>query len=74
MKKLKLNKLSDQHLAEKQTNMVRGGVSSDNCPLGCCCGCHYANQGGSSTADNDAANDAKGLASANCGRPVEIFS
>jgi natural product precursor len=61
MKKLKLNKLSDQHLAEKQTNMVRGGAEPGGGICNCYCACAYADQGGSSTADNQSANNAGGL-------------
>jgi len=59
MNKLKLNRLSDQKLAEKQMNMVMGGADSQ-CPNsggGCCCGCPYQGQpGGSDTWDNMNAN------------------
>jgi natural product precursor len=74
MKKLKLNRLSDQQLAEKQMNNLLGGAgeggSQINC--GCYCGCCYANQGGSSTQDNGRANQAGGLYS-NCGIPTLPF-
>jgi len=61
MNKLKLNRLSDQKLAEKQMNMVMGGDAPSKCPKGCCCACQYANQGGSSSSDNMLANSAKGI-------------
>ena len=55
MNKLKLNHLSDQKLAEKQMNQVRGG--DIHCPGGqCCCGCPYGDQGGSDTTTNGKAN------------------
>ena len=65
MKKLKLNRLSDQNLAEKQMNTLTGGEASQ-CPAGCCCACRYANQGGSSSSDNGKANTAGGLHSTGC--------
>ncbi|MCL2510921.1 MAG: TIGR04149 family rSAM-modified RiPP [Bacteroidales bacterium] len=49
MLKLKLNRLSDNVIAEKQMNNVMGGAA-DSC--GCCCGC----LGTSSNADNKQAN------------------
>jgi natural product precursor len=51
MKKLKLNRLSDQTLAEKQMNSLKGGTSDNPCPTGYC-GCN----GPSSTSDNYKAN------------------
>jgi natural product precursor len=69
MKKLKLNRLSDQSLAEKQMNSLMGG-SGINC--GCYCGCCYENQGGSTTQDNGRANQAGGLYS-DCGIPTLHF-
>jgi len=53
MNSLKLNRLSDQKLAEKQMNMVLGGAGESKCPGGgCCCGC----VGSSSLDDNMKAN------------------
>jgi natural product precursor len=70
MNKIKLNRLSDRRVAEMQMNMVRGGAAERKCPQGCCCGCLYeGTPGGSTTADNDAANDAKGLQSSSCPNP-----
>jgi natural product precursor len=64
MKKSKLNKLSDQHLAERQMNMVRGGDGTDKYCMCCCCACAYeGTPGGSTTANNYAANTARGLKS-----------
>ncbi|WP_299553709.1 TIGR04149 family rSAM-modified RiPP [uncultured Porphyromonas sp.] len=51
LKKIKLNKLSDDALAQRQLQGIKGGGA--DC---CTCGCYYANQGGSSRAANDAAN------------------
>ena len=56
MKPLKLNKLSDRKLNEKQMNAIRGGAPH------CTCGCQWAgNGGGSSVQDNCRANGAAGL-------------
>jgi natural product precursor len=74
MKKLKLNKLSDHLFDEKQMNSVKGGAAPGEGPCGCCCACAYANNGGSSTADNLAANEAGGLYSdPGCFRDVVIY-
>ena len=62
MKKLKLNRLSDNQLAEKQMNTLKGGTDQNNCPNGCC-GCP---SGVTTTGDNNAANNGKGLRSPNC--------
>jgi natural product precursor len=59
MNNLKLNKLEEQNLAERQMNVVKGGGNPGNCG----CACTYANNGGSSTCDNAAANWNAGLAS-----------
>ena len=65
MNSLKLNRLSDQKLAEKQMNMVTGGQGEPSCY--CCCGCLYEGQpGGSTSADNRAANGASGKWTAGC--------
>lgn len=58
MKNLKLMVAEGNLLNEKEMISVRGG--SDKKPA-CGCACAYANNGGSSTADNYSANDAKGL-------------
>jgi natural product precursor len=58
IKNLKLNKLSEQNLKEKQQNMVKGGRICE-----CGCGCHYQNSGGSSVEANAAANGRGGLSS-----------
>ena len=52
--KLKLNKLSQAQLSGNEQNRLKGGT---NC---CICGCHYSNQGGSSSTDNSNANFAGG--------------
>jgi natural product precursor len=51
MKKIKLNALESQRLNNKEMNKVRGRGQ---------CDCAYANSGGSSTGDNNAANEAAG--------------
>jgi natural product precursor len=56
MKKLKLNRLSDNELAKKQMNDVKGGAAPGGGSCSCCCGCKYKDQGGSSTEDNSKAN------------------
>lgn len=58
MKNLKLMVAEGNLLNEKEMNAVRGG---SNEKPSCGCACAYADKGGSSTADNKAANDAKGL-------------
>ncbi|GHV34584.1 hypothetical protein FACS1894178_2370 [Bacteroidia bacterium] len=55
MKNLKLNKIAEQNLNEKQMHQIRGGAS------GCSCGCQYANNGGSSISNNGMANADNGL-------------
>ena len=59
MQKLKLNRLSDHQLAEKQMNCVLGGgIGPDGkCDRTCCCGC----LGSSSSDDNARANMHGGL-------------
>lgn len=49
IKKIKLNKLADNSLAQREMKGIKGGAC-------CSCGCFYANQGGSSTQDNGVAN------------------
>jgi natural product precursor len=61
--KLKLNRLSDVELNEKELNRILGGGT----PGDCCCGCNYASSGGSSSSANDSANNASGLHSPGCG-------
>jgi natural product precursor len=58
MKNLKLNKLEEQNLAERQMNVVKGGGCQN-----CGCSCSYEGNGGSSRNDNGAANKAHGLKS-----------
>jgi natural product precursor len=60
IKNLKLNQLVQAELAKNEMNSIKGGSGN------CCCGCNYSNQGGSSTADNDAANNAGDLKSPGC--------
>lgn len=47
--RLKLNQLTNAELNDREMKLIKGGVN-------CSCGCHYYGQGGSSTADNSAAN------------------
>jgi natural product precursor len=70
MKNLKLNKLEERNLSEKQMRKIEAG----NCTwtegngthtAACACGCAYANSGGSSTAANGQANRARGLCTPN---------
>ncbi len=49
LKKIKLNKLSNNALAERQMKGLKGG----NC---CLCSCAYRDHGGSSVQDNKSAN------------------
>jgi natural product precursor len=63
MKNLKLNTLANQNLNNREMNAVRGGGTTTPC----CCGCLYeGTPGGSTSAANDAANDARGLWSPGC--------
>lgn len=52
---LKLNKLGEAQLLEREMNRLRGGGVRN-----CGCGCHYEDNYGSSTRDNIDANAAKG--------------
>lgn len=56
IKRIKLNKLSDDALAQRQLKELKGGKC-------CICTCAYANQGGSSTHDNQTANHQHGYTS-----------
>ncbi len=58
MKKLNLNAVEGNILNERESAAIRGG--EDNKPA-CGCACAYENNGGSSTADNYAANKKDGL-------------
>ncbi|GHV34138.1 hypothetical protein FACS1894178_1050 [Bacteroidia bacterium] len=62
MKNLKLNKLEERNLSEKQMNHIKGGGVGDPCGCGCC----YADSGGSSVADNAWSNSQSGLVSGGC--------
>ncbi len=53
LKKIKLNKLSDDALAQRQMKGLKGGGIYRR---SCTCSCAYANTGGSSTEDNLTAN------------------
>jgi natural product precursor len=56
LEKLKLNQVSKKFLTEQEMNILLGRGTPGNCN----CGCGYANNGGSSTAANDSANNANG--------------
>ena len=57
--KINLNQLANADLNEREMCRLLGGGDP-----GCCqCGCNYANSGGSSTEDNDNANNKSGLTS-----------
>jgi natural product precursor len=60
MQKLKLNRLSDRQLAEKQMNSILGGAGQNDCPKGCC-GCPNNN-----SVPNFNANMARGLYTEGC--------
>lgn len=59
MKSIKLTSLADRELSDLQMAHLEGG--SQGTPGMCSCPCKYKNQGGSSTQDNYAANDARGI-------------
>lgn len=52
-KKLKLSALSEMMLKDKEMGSILGGEDQDRY---CTCACAYANQGGSPSYDNSAAN------------------
>ncbi len=54
---IKLTNLNSESLNEKELSHVSGGVGE------CYCGCFYETSEGSSTFDNETANDAKDLTS-----------
>ena len=57
MKKMSLAVLEKQELSNKSLSYLLGGEEQKSCG----CACRYANQGGSSTKDNGAANKSQGL-------------
>jgi natural product precursor len=63
MNRLKLNRLNSRKMLEEKMSVIRGGAAHDEC----CCGCIYANQGGSNTWDNAMANNKQLLHSTNAG-------
>ena len=68
MKNLKLNKLAENRLNEKEMNSINGGAGwYITCGSGYCyscgCACAYANSGGSSDDGNGWANSKSNLAS-----------
>lgn len=54
LKKMNLRTLEREHLSDNHMRCILGGSSS------CTCGCHYAYSGGSSTGNNDVANQSYG--------------
>lgn len=62
LQKLKLNKLAENSLANREMKELIGGNF-------CTCGCHYANSGGSSYDANGSANNAGNLQSYGGGGP-----
>jgi natural product precursor len=70
MKNLKLNKLEERNLSERQMRKIEAGRCTWtegiwDMAATCACGCAYANSGGSSTAANGQANRARGLCTPN---------
>lgn len=65
MNNLKLNKLTNNQLNEKEMGFITGGEIDGN-KVHCGCGCCYENNGGSSRDDNGQANAARGLTSTAC--------
>ncbi len=70
MKKFKLSKLSKKEMKETYAGGIKGGfavgginTSCDTPSRNCSCACRYADNEGSSTSDNDKANDAAGISS-----------
>jgi len=68
MKNLKINKLAENRLNEKEMNSINGGagwyINLNGGQATCCgCACRYANSGGSSDDANGWANSANNLAS-----------
>ena len=73
LKKIKLNKLSDNALAQRQLQGIKGGGNGVHV---CGCGCCYAGAGGSSSHDNREANFSQGHFSPGCENEwiVRIYS
>lgn len=65
LKKLSLDHLSEVVLNERKMGQILGGEGGYICQ----CGCHYEGMGGSSTGNNDSANDAGNLHSDDCTQP-----
>jgi natural product precursor len=64
MKNLKLNKLAQNRLNEKEINSIKGGTWYTGLNgYTCGCACAYANSSGSTTAGNGWANNEKKLCS-----------
>ena len=68
MKTLKINKLAENRLNEKDMNVINGGYvwgqyfdPNKKEVYTCGCGCYYQGNGGSSTSDNATANSHSGL-------------
>jgi natural product precursor len=59
LEKINLNELATAELDEREMYRLLGGGTA-----GCCqCGCNYSTSGGSSTSDNDSANNSSGYTS-----------
>ena len=56
MDSIKLNRLTENHLKNREMSSITGGA-------GCSCGCQYQNSGGSSSACNADANQKGGITS-----------
>lgn len=65
LKKLSLDHLSEVVLNERKMGQILGGEGGYICQ----CGCHYEGMVGSSTADNNSANDAGNHHSDDCTQP-----
>ena len=69
LKKIKLNKLSGDALAQRQMKGLKGGSIYRR---SCTCSCAYANTGGSSTEDNLTANYRLGPKGGYCNYNIPI--
>ena len=59
LEKINLNQFANAELNEREMYRLLGGGTP-----GCCqCGCNYSTRGGSSTSDNDSANNSSGYTS-----------
>ena len=67
MRKVNLVNLEKEMLTGKEMRTVFGGTAGE-----CCCGCWYADSGGSSVLDNHNSNTAGGVSSPDCYNLPEI--